>query len=98
MNNVIHVVHAKLKSVLFTIAIPSLVDAIHHPILQLESAAQYLSSPLILSRVLKHTLPRTFTPQKDAKLGDAADSDSERQRKVEKVEVATMNAGNVMLA
>ena len=63
MNKVIHVVHAKNKSVLFTIAIISLVDAIHHPILQLKSAVQYLSSPLVLSRVLMHA-SREYLPSR----------------------------------
>ena len=77
----IHVVHAKFKSVLFTIAITSLVDAIHHPILQLESAAQYLSSPSMLPRVLKHA-SRESLPCRNGVM--PSDSDSETRRKVEK--------------
>ena len=45
---------AKFKSVLFTITITSPVNAIHHPCLQLESAAQSLSPPSIVLRVVKH--------------------------------------------
>ena len=47
MNNVIHVVHAKSKNVLFTITFTSPVDAIHHPCLQLESATQSLSNTIV---------------------------------------------------
>ena len=54
MNNVIHVVHAKFESALFTITITSPVDAIHQPGLQLESTAHFLSPPSIFSRVVMH--------------------------------------------